>query len=392
MYLYFALPGLAFSSWIARTPTIRDTLEASTAQMGWIIFGLSSGSMVGLLCASQLIAKFGGRAMLLLGLIVCSTGLFVVGIGGSLIPYSLLVFFGLMIFGFGNGLTDVTMNVEATAIEHTVQKSVLTGYHAAFSLGTLAGALLGALAIWLDISVFAHVGITATLLFIGTVFLSRYIPSGTGKESKADADQPPMTAKERLEVWKDPRTVMIGIVVLGMAFAEGSANDWLPLIMVDGFNMSAENGSIILGVFLGAMTIGRLTGDGLLNRFGRVIMLRATVLSAVIGLSVMIFGHSGTTAVIGAVFWGLGAALGFPLALSAAGDDPRGLAVRVAAVSSAGYMAFLVGPPFLGFIGDEIGLVNALFFVLAAVIMAGLFSHAVKPIGVRQNISNDRPM
>ncbi|TDQ36781.1 MFS transporter [Aureibacillus halotolerans] len=382
-YFYFALPGLALASWVSRTPTIRDTLDASTSVMGWIIFGMSSGSIIGLLFASPLIARFGGRPNLVIGLSLCSLGLIVLGTGGSLIPQTILVFIGLFIFGMGNGLTDVTMNVEGTAIEHTVKKSILTSFHASFSLGTFVGALLGALALWLNLSVFVHITVIAFIVFGSALYLARFIPEGTGKETAGDEQQPTMTSKERLAIWKEPRTVMLGILVLGMAFAEGSANDWLPLIMVDGYGVTEASGSIIFGVFLAAMTIGRATGDALVNRLGRVLVLRLAALSAIIGMLIIISGVSFTAAAVGAVFWGIGAAFGFPLGLSAAGDNPRGMAVRVGAVSTTGYVAFLVGPPMLGFVGDEIGLLRALFIVLAAVLLAAVFSHAAKPTGSR---------
>lgn len=110
-------------------------------------------------------------------------------------------------------------------------------------------------------------------------------------------------------------------------------------------------------------------------------MLRVSSLLAIAGLLIVIFGGNVPIAMIGIVMWGLGAAFGFPVGLSAAGDDPRGVAVRVSAVASAGYFAFLVGPPFLGFLGEKIGLLHALFVVLVTVTIAGMLAHAAKPQG-----------
>lgn len=385
IYFIFALPGFSMASWVSRTPTIRDALGASTAQMGWIIFGMAVGSIVGLMSASHLIAHKGGRFVVVTGLVISSIGLMIVGVGGSWIINSIIVFLGLAIFGFGNGICDVAMNVEGTAVEGVTKKSLLTGFHAAFSVGTLLGAIVGSVATKSGVSVPVHITFAAIITVLSIIFLARFVPIGTGKENNDDSNEPPMSARERMAVWKEPRTILISIIVLGMAFAEGSANDWLPLIMVDGYSVTPTMGSFAFGLFVAAMTIGRAIGGLLLDRLGRVLVLRISALLAIVGLLIVIFGGNYKFATIGIVLWGLGAAFGFPVGLSAAGDDPRGVAARVSAVATAGYLAFLVGPPFLGFVGEMIGLLRALIVVLITVTIAGLLSQAAKPIGKTNN-------
>ncbi|PFW72002.1 MFS transporter [Priestia aryabhattai] len=385
IYFIFALPGFSMASWVSRTPTIRDALGASTAQMGWIIFGMAVGSIVGLMSASHLIAHKGGRFAMVTGLVISSIGLMIVGVGGSWIINSIIVFLGLAIFGFGNGICDVAMNVEGTAVEGVTKKSLLTGFHAAFSVGTLLGAIIGSVATKSGVSVPVHITFAAIITVLSIIFLARFVPIGTGKENNDDSNEPPMSARERMAVWKEPRTILISIIVLGMAFAEGSANDWLPLIMVDGYSVTPTMSSFAFGLFVAAMTIGRAIGGLLLDRLGRVLVLRISALLAIVGLLIVIFGGNYKFATIGIVLWGLGAAFGFPVGLSAAGDDPRGVAARVSAVATAGYLAFLVGPPFLGFVGEMIGLLRALIVVLITVTIAGLLSQAAKPIGKTNN-------
>jgi predicted MFS family arabinose efflux permease len=385
IYFIFALPGFSMASWVSRTPTIRDALGASTAQMGWIIFGMAVGSIVGLMSASHLIAHKGGRFVMVTGLVISSIGLIIVGVGGSWIINSIVVFLGLAIFGFGNGICDVAMNVEGTAVEGVTKKSLLTGFHAAFSVGTLLGAIVGSVATKSGVSVPVHITFAAIITVLSIIFLARFVPIGTGKENNDDSNEPPMSARERMAVWKEPRTILISIIVLGMAFAEGSANDWLPLIIVDGYSVTPTMGSFAFGLFVAAMTIGRAIGGLLLDRLGRVLVLRISALLAIVGLLIVIFGGNYKFATIGIVLWGLGAAFGFPVGLSAAGDDPRGVAARVSAVATAGYLAFLVGPPFLGFVGEMIGLLRALIVVLITVTIAGLLSQAAKPIGKTNN-------
>lgn len=102
------------------------------------------------------------------------------------------------------------------------------------------------------------------------------------------------------------------------------------------------------------------------------------------GIILVIWGQHYLLAGLGILLWGLGASLGFPVGLSAAGDDPRGAAVRVGAVATIGYIAFLVGPPGLGLLGEHVGLLHALIVVLIGVIVAGLMSGAARPVGAKE--------
>jgi fucose permease len=173
--------------------------------------------------------------------------------------------------------------------------------------------------------------------------------------------------------------VLIGGVVLAMALAEGTATDWLPLIMVDGHGFGATMGSTVFALFAAAMTVGRFSGGPIVARVGRSRVLMVSALFAAAGLALIALVDSPTVAVVSVILWGLGASLGFPLALSAAGDSGDNPAARVALASTIGYLAFLVGPPTLGFLGDEIGLRYALVVPLAVVLVAALIAPATAP-------------
>jgi fucose permease len=184
--------------------------------------------------------------------------------------------------------------------------------------------------------------------------------------------------RSRLSVWTTPGTVLIGLIVLGMATAEGSANDWLALAMVDGHGLSNSAGAVVFFVFVTAMTVARVAGSPLLDRFGRVLMLRLSAAAAVVGLTLVIVAPAPWAAVVGVVLWGLGSALGFPVGLSAAADDSRHAAARVSAVATIGYVAFLAMPPLIGFLGEHLGLLNGLWVVLVLIVVAGVASGAAR--------------
>jgi MFS family permease len=180
--------------------------------------------------------------------------------------------------------------------------------------------------------------------------------------------------------WREPRTLVVGLLVLGFAFTEGSANDWIAIAFVDGYRTPEVLGAIAFGFFVSAMTLGRLFGGSALQRFGRVPVVRATAGIALVGLLLVLLGGSTPVALIGALFWGVGASLGFPVGMSAAADDPARAAARVSVVSSIGYTAFLAGPPLIGLLAQEAGILRALFVVLGALVIGLFAASAARPL------------
>jgi len=430
VFVIFSLCGLGLASWVSRTPAIRDSLHATTAEMGWIVFALAAGSIVGLVLSSHVLAIFGSVRTIACALISAALGIALTGIGATLFSTPLVVVIGLAIFGAGTGMCDVAMNVEGAANERVLARTVMPLFHAAFSGGTVVGAGLGALAELRQVPIAVHLGVVAAVLVAGVLISVRKLqphpeaPATPGADSpgadsqgadshranphgansqRADAravdsqranSGPTSNWRSRLSIWRERRTLLIGLIVLGMAFAEGSANDWLALAMVDGHHVKNAIGAFVFGVFVTAMTVGRIGGVVLLDKFGRVPVLRVSAALAAVGLLIVIFVPSALVAVLGVILWGLGSALGFPVGMSAAADDPKVAAARVSAVATIGYFAFLVGPPSIGFLGGHIGLLRALLLVLILVAVAGVTSGAARePQGAsaRATTEGDKP-
>lgn len=381
IFVIFALCGLALASWAARLPAVRDALDISLEQVGVLIFGIAAGSILGLLASSHLIARFGTRATITWCLIGVGGGLGLAGIGTAVGPSFAVIFAGLLVFGICSGMCDVAMNVSGAANERLLGRAVMPVFHAFFSVGTIVGAALGALAEHLGVSVVVHMLVVAALIVGSALFSVRFLRSEQlvveGDDPLADDDHS-RTWRGRLSIWRDPRTILIGLIILGMAFAEGSANDWLALAMVDGYGVDNAAGALVFGVFVTAMTVGRLLGVRLLDRFGRVPVLRGSAALATVGLLIVIFGPNAAVATVGTVLWGLGSALGFPVGMSAAADDPRTAAARVSAVATIGYFAFLVGPPLIGFLAAGFGILPSLLVVLVLVAVSGIVSNAAR--------------
>ncbi|MEU5041654.1 MFS transporter [Streptomyces griseorubiginosus] len=373
LYLFFFLPGIALSSWVTRTPDVRDQLGASTGQMGLILFGLSVGSMLGILCSGRLVARLGTRPVILLGtvLIVAATGVIGAGSAAASAP---LVTTGLFLFGAGIGAGEVAVNVDGADVERITGRPVLPTLHGCFSLGTVIGALAGMTATAAEVPVSWHLGVVALVATGMLLHASRALVGNVGLSTGTRTADPVKGAAP--QVWKDRKLLLIGAIVLAMALAEGAANDWLPLLMVDGHGLDATAGSLVYVGFAAAMTLGRFCGTYFLVRFGRAAVVRASAVSGAVGLVLVIFSDNVVIAAASVLFWGLGASLGFPVALSAAGDSGPEQTARVSLVAIIGYVAFLVGPPALGFLGDHYGLRSAMIVVLVFVASAILIAPA----------------
>ncbi|MET7624155.1 MFS transporter [Streptomyces albidoflavus] len=381
LFVFMLVAGVGMASWVARTPAVRDALGVSTGGMGVVLFGLSTGSMAGVLVSGPLVRRYGGRAVMWGGAAVLTAGLAVTA-GGAQWSLAGGVFAGLALFGSGLGLAEVAVNIEGAAVERRIGRPVLPVLHGCFSLGTVLGALLGLALTAVRFPVGAHLLAVAVLTAAATVWAVRAVPAGTGREA-AEAAAGPRDRLAALRVWRDGRLVLIGMIVLVMAFTEGAANDWLPLLMVDGHGVSATAGSLTYTAFAVAMTVGRFAGGPFLERFGRAAVVRASAAVAAVGVALVVFSPSPLVAGAAVVLWGLGASLGFPVSISAAGDDPEGAAARVSAVATAGYLAFLVGPPSLGFLADHVGLRPTMGVVLGLLVVAALLAPALRPRGPR---------
>jgi MFS family permease len=181
-----------------------------------------------------------------------------------------------------------------------------------------------------------------------------------------------------MRAWRERRTLLIGLFVLALAFAEGSGNDWISLAMINGHQSRPVVGTLAFAVFLGAMTAGRWFGPRLLDAHGRVAVLRTTIVVAIAGLLMFTLGSSIEVAFAGALLWGAGISLGFPVGMSAGADDPRLAAARVSVISSIAYCAFLAGPPLIGFLAQRDTLLHALTVVIAPLVLAGAIAAALR--------------
>lgn len=375
VYIVFATAGLAFSTWAGRIPATRDALELTPGQLGLVLLVGAAGSLLGLPVAGKVAERIGAARTVGFGCCLVMAGLAVVGASitlfGSVVATALLL--GVLCFGIG--LWDVSMNLHGARVERLLGRTIMPRFHAAFSVGSVLGAGVAAAIARLGVSPLWHfLGAAVVLLVITLGAVRWFLPSAQLSLSDqvnpvgSSRGQAAATGSAR-SAWTEPRVLLIGFVVLVAAFTEGTANDWLAVAIVDGHHLPEWAGIVGLAVFLTFMTVGRVIGTVVLDRFGRVPVLRVTLFLAAVGSLAMVFGNA-VVAFAGAAVWGFGASLGFPVGMSAAADDPRRAASRVSVVATIGYLAFIAGPPALGFLGDHVGVLRALSVVPVMVVMA----------------------
>lgn len=370
----FVVNGFAFASWISRVPAARDALELTSAGLGLLLLCLAVGSVVALPLTGPVVHRTGPARGVLAGAALTASGLLLLAVGiasGHVVAAGA----GLIVVGMGVGGWDVAMNIEGAAVEQRLRRSLMPRLHAGFSLGTVAGALLGAgaaaLAVPLAVQLVGTAVVAATAIAVAT---RSFLPVEPGTEGRSRGGSGVGRA------WWEPRTLLVGVLTLAFAFAEGSANDWLAVALVDGHGLAESTAAIGFAVFVAAMTAVRLAVGTLLDRWGRVAVLRAGGVTAVLGLLLFVIAPALPVALAGAVLWGAGAALGFPVGMSAAADDPARAAARVSVVSSVSYTAFLAGPPLIGFLAEATGVLPALLVVLAVLVAGLLAAGATRPL------------
>ncbi len=208
------------ASWATRTPAIRDILSVSIAEMGGVLFGLSIGSMSGILCSAWLVKRFGTRNVILVTMSCALIGMMILSLALWLTS-PLLFAVGLGVFGASFGSAEVAINVEGAAVEREMNKTVLPMMHGFYSLGTLAGAGVGMALTAFGVPATVHI-LLAALVGIAPIYIAiQAIPDGTGKNA-ADGTQ---HGEKGVPFYRDIQLLLIGVVVLAMAFAEGSASD-----------------------------------------------------------------------------------------------------------------------------------------------------------------------
>lgn len=370
MLALFGIGGVLFSGWLTRLPSIRVELTITEGQLGQLLMFGALGSLASLLAAGPVIARHGTRRVLTVAS-AASAGAFVLLGVGSALGLVWMVALGIACNGLTFAFINVSMNAEGTAVEQQLGRTVMPQFHAAFSIGAGVGALVSSVLAAHDVSPLwqlSGMGVVALAVRLAVIPFAAF--HGHAADDARESFGPIAVIRQAASAYRERRTLLIGLVILASSLSEGAASAWIAIAVVDGFGRSESVGGQMYFVFVAAMVLVRLSGNRLVDRFGRVIALRASAASVVIGLSLFVLAPSFPVAALGLVAWGFGAALAVPIGFSAASDEPGRAPARIAAVSSFSSIAGLTGPPLIGYIADFTGARHALLIICLAMVVS----------------------
>lgn len=380
--IVFGGNGALFATWVSRIPAVRDDLGATERGLGFALLFIAVGSLIAMPLSGRLVARFGARRVI--GVCV-ATGMLaypLLGLAPSLVHLAAV----LLLVGAAVGVWDVAMNVSAHEVEERAGRTLMPGFHACWSIGSVVGAGFGALAARAGLGPPVHFTLGAALIGVASVVALRSLPDAREEPTHpGDAEGEHHVPSSRGSLLRDPRLVGLGVMTFCAAWAEGSANDWLALMLNDERGASGAGAALGFAIFSAAMTTARFAGNAIVARAGRVATLRGGAVVGAVGVLLVVAVPSLFAGYAGALLWGLGIAIAFPLAMTAAGETPGRGPAAIAMVATIAYSGFLVGPPLIGTIAHDTGLDLALTLVLGLTAGMLLLAHtARRPAGVAE--------
>jgi len=340
----FFMAGLCFSSWASRIATVQQNLGLTDAALGAVLFSLPVGLMLSLPFSGWAITKVGSKRVLLGAIIVYGICLSCLGLAQN--PFQLIIC--LVCFGFASNAVNISVNTQAVATERMYERPIMASFHGLWSLAGFVGAGIGTVMIANHINPFRHFSTVLVILAIGVTVASRYLVDDTGVGPK-DKNAVRISLRERLKQMMPLLT--LGSIAFCSMICEGAMFDWSVIyfkkvvvapIALQGAGFTA---------FMLTMASGRFVADLFAGRFGLKRTLQVSGSLTLTGLLIaVIFPHL-YTAMAGFMLVGVGVSSVVPMVYSAAGKSTTMSAgVALAAVSTIGFVGFLVGPPVIGFI------------------------------------------
>ncbi|MGV8855366.1 MAG: MFS transporter [Devosia sp.] len=358
--LVFFLQPIAFGSWLPRIPEVQTALGLGPAGLALALLGLPCGTLLTLPFAGPLVGRIGPRAAIMAGMALYSLAVCLPALAAN----PTLLFVALMLVGSSMSFVELGLNVAADAVEKTTGSTIMTTSHGCWSVGIMAGSLIG--------SGLAALGMTAhwAIPLASVVVLPLAIITALALPVLRDA---PHAGETQRSAWSMPSMALLGICcfVFGITMTEGAMADWSAIFLRDA--LGGDPGTVGLGyaVFALMVAAGRFGGDRLKRRFGAVNTARLCGTLALVGAAIVFATPNTALALIGFGTIGLGVSVGFPLAVTAAaGLTDRAASANVAVLSFVALLGFLVGPPVIGFVAEHAGIRLGIACVVPALLVS----------------------
>ena len=378
----FGLGGITVSAWGPQLPAIKAGLGVGTATIGLLLAGVTVGAILGLLAATPLHHRLGGRRAVAAVITLIAAAMTVMGL--ALIISSVpLVAVAFVITGTGVGGLDVLINVEGAVVERAAGRTLMPSMHAAWSIGAAVGSGIGAACAALGVSPAAQLIGEAVLIALSAAGVAAGIPAAedaqADEEQATDGPDRGERLRQWLRGWLNLQLLLIGLVMLGVELGEGSANSWLTLAVRNNHGQTAAVAALFFTTFAACEGLTRIFAGPVVDRLGRVRTIRLTTALGIIGIVAFIVAGNRWVVLIGVALWAVGVSMGFPLGMSAAAESGPDPAARISVVASIGYFANLAGPPAIGALAQSAGLLNSLWLIAALFVAAFAAAGSLRP-------------
>lgn len=375
--IFFFINGFLYGNWTARLPAIQRFYDISNSMLGGLLFTMAVGAVIAMPFAGWLTTRFGSKTITQVGGILSCV----------IIPYLVfttnLIVVGAAFFSLGIcvGATDVAMNGQAVFVERAYRKSIMSSFHAVFSIGMALGAGSGALFAKFEIALLAHLTLVAVLGGVVCLMAAFYLIDDTPEYEVKEAEGSSFVLPTKA-------ILPLGIVAFCCMSGEGAMADWSAIFLNKVVGQSEYFSAIGYGVFATAMTIGRVFGDYFTEKIGKYKLLIYNSLFSVLGLAIVLLFATTWTTLLGLFLVGLGLATIVPIVYSSAGNM-KGIepSVGIAMATTIGYAGFFVGPPTIGFLSDAFGLRIGLGFILG--LFTAMLFLVLKINSERQKVRNE---
>lgn len=356
----FFCAGFLFATWGVHVPTVKAVYGIDESALGIAMLAAGIGALLGLSQAGWLIGRFGARQ--------------VAWVGGGLAALSIAFLFSmpgyaallllLVLFGGSSSAMDVAMNAEASELERLQGRPVMSGFHGMFSLGGMAGAALGSALLHAGVAPLVHVVAVA----LGSVLAIAWAGSCMLPHLRAELGQ----RREKYLLPRGPLLLLGAMAAMGFV-VEGAVYDWSVLYLYKEIGSPQNLAALAFASFSAAMAATRFAGDWLRARFTGAWLLRSSALLATVAMAAVLMASNPWVALAGFALVGVGMANVVPILFSASTQVPGVSAAQgIASVSSLGYLAFMVGPPVIGFVAHATSLTAALYMVVAMAALLAL--------------------
>lgn len=349
---FFFVVGLCFASWASRIPDIKEKLHLSDAGLGGLLFALPVGSMVSMPFSGWLVAKYGSKKIVTIATICYPLMLVMIGFASSVLVLVPIVF----MFGFLGNLCNISINTQAVGVESLYGRSIMASFHGTWSLAGFTGAAIGTFMVSGHIKPIYHF----SLICAGLIAMALAARNFAVEKDATHPDQP-LFAKP------DGLLLKLGLIAFSCMVCEGTMFDWSGVYFQKVVNAPVTLTTLGYAAFMGTMAGGRFIGDRVVNHFGKKKVLQVSGVVIASGLLLAVILPYIVPATIGFLLVGMGVSSVVPLVYSSAGKSKNlSPGVALTAVSTIGFLGFLLGPPLIGFIAQAFSL--RISFTLIAVL------------------------